>query len=262
MKSFRAALWAEWLKARRSRVTLLTSAGFGLLPLVGGLFMIILKDPEQARSLGLLGAKARLTAGTADWPAFLTFLTLGTSVAGPMLHAIIAAWVFGREFSDHTAKEFLALPTSRATVIAAKFVLLLLWTLLLSVLVFAFGLAIGWAVDIPGWSVELAVTSFAAVMGSCLLALMLLPWVAFIASAGRGYLPPIGWAFLTLALAQIAAILGLGDWFPWAIPALFSGSLGPRADHLALHSYVAQSITLLAGLSATFAWWQTADQSR
>jgi ABC-2 type transport system permease protein len=91
---------------------------------------------------------------------------------------------------------------------------------------------------------------------------MLLPWVAFIASAGRGYLPPIGWAFLTLALAQIAAILGLGDWFPWAIPALFSGSLGPRADHLALHSYVAQSITLLAGLSATFAWWQTADQSR
>ncbi len=224
--------------------------------------MIILKDPEQARSLGLLGAKARLTAGTADWPAFFTFLGMGTSVAGPMLHAIITAWVFGREFSDHTTKEFLALPTSRATIIAAKFVLLLGWTLTLTVLVFALGLVVGWAVVLPGWSVQLAVTSFAVVMGSGILAIMLIPWVAFVASAGRGFLPPIGWALLTLALAQIGAILGWGDWFPGAIPALFSGSLGPQADHLALHSYVVQSFTLLSGLFATFAWWQTADQAR
>ena len=34
---------------RRSKVPLLTAMGFSITPLVGGLFMIILKDPEAAR---------------------------------------------------------------------------------------------------------------------------------------------------------------------------------------------------------------------
>ncbi|MEV0143917.1 MULTISPECIES: ABC transporter permease [unclassified Nonomuraea] len=35
---------------------------------------------------------------------------------------MIAIWLFGREFSDHTAKDLLALPTSRTAIVAAKFV--------------------------------------------------------------------------------------------------------------------------------------------
>jgi ABC-2 type transport system permease protein len=56
MSLFRAALWVETLKARRSKVPWLTALGFSLAPLVGGLFMIILKDPERARSMGLISA--------------------------------------------------------------------------------------------------------------------------------------------------------------------------------------------------------------
>ena len=70
MSLLRAALATEFLKARRSRVPWGVAAGFSIAPLIMGLFMVILKDPEGARALGLIGAKAQLTAGTADWPTF------------------------------------------------------------------------------------------------------------------------------------------------------------------------------------------------
>jgi len=70
MSAIGAAFATEFLKARRSRVPWAIAAGFSIAPLVSGLFMVILKDPEAARSLGLLGAKAQLAAGTADWPTF------------------------------------------------------------------------------------------------------------------------------------------------------------------------------------------------
>ena len=74
--------------------------------------------------MGLIGAKAQLTAG---WPIgrpSLTFLSMGIAGGGAILFALITAWVFGREFSDHTAKELLALPTPRWVIVGAKFVLI------------------------------------------------------------------------------------------------------------------------------------------
>src|SRR5574341_1645529 len=195
MNGFLAALWAESLKARRSKVSLLTAAGFSILPVVDGLFMFILKDPERARSMGLIGVKAQITAGVADWPTFFQVLLLGSAMAGSVLFAFITAWVFGREFSDHTAKELLALPTPREIIVGAKFVLAALWILGLTLLIFVIGLGIGAAVGIPGWSLELAWTSFWSLMATALLTTMLMPIVALFASAGRGYLPPLGWTF-------------------------------------------------------------------
>src|SRR5512134_4181380 len=118
MNGFSSALWAETLKMRRSKVPLFTAIGFSIAPLVAGLFMIILKDPEAARSMGLISAKAQLTAGVADWPTFFSILSQAVAVGGAILFAIVTAWVCGREFSDHTAKELLALPTPREAIVA------------------------------------------------------------------------------------------------------------------------------------------------
>lgn len=262
MSAFGAALWAEALKARRSLAPALSAIGFMALPLVDGLFMIILKDPGRARAMGLISVKAQLAAGVADWPTFFGILTQGIAIGGAVVFALLTAWVFGREYSDHTAKELLALPTPRATIVAAKFVLIALWTLTLALLIVAAGLGIGMVVDIPGWSLDLAWTSFQSLMSVALLDFMLLPFVAFFASAGRGYLPALGWALFSVFLAQIAAVLGWGDWFPWSVPALFSGMAGPRAADLGLHSYMSVSLAFAVGLAATFAWWRSADQVR
>ncbi|MGB8644245.1 MAG: ABC transporter permease [Anaerolineae bacterium] len=262
MSAFLAALWAEALKARRSKISLLTAVGFMLLPLAGGLFMVILKNPEQARAMGLISAKAQLTVGVADWPALMNVLAQGIAAAGAILFALITAWVFGREFSDHTAKELLALPTPRWVIVAAKFVLTALWNLALTLLVFGVGLGVGAAVNIPGWSSALVWTSFWTVLVTALLTFMLLPFAALFASLGRGYLSPMGWTILALALANVVSVLGWGDWFPWAVPILVSGMVKAHAEQVGLHSYLVVLLAFFVGSALTFAWWQRADQTR
>lgn len=267
MSALLAAFWAEALKARRSRVSLVTAAGFSIFPIIGGLFMVIMKDPERARTIGLIGAKAQLlSGGVADWPAYFDFLSVGTAAGGAILFAFITSWVFGREFSDHTAKELLAVPIRREVIVGAKFLLAALWMLGLALFIYMIGLGIGAAVGMPGWSLELAWKSFLSLMATALLTCMLMPFVALFASAGRGYLPPLGWAFGTLFLSQVAGVMGWGDWFPWSVPGLFSLMFsvvyGQRADQIGTHSYVVVLLAFIAGIAATFAWWRSADQSR
>jgi ABC-2 type transport system permease protein len=262
MTPFLASLWAETLKLRRSKVPFFTLAGFSIVPLVGGLFMVILKDPEAARSMGLISAKAQILAGVADWPTFWSIQAQAVAVGGGILFSIVTLWVFGREFSDRTAKELLALPTPREAIVAAKFVVIATWTMAMTVWIFVLGLGVGAAVVIPGGSVGLARGAFVDIIGSAALTFALMPFVALLGSLGRGYLAPLGWMVFTTVLAQIAAITGWGDWFPWSVPALFSGAAGPRAGLMGMHSYIIVLIASLTGLAATFYWWRNADQTR
>jgi len=262
MNGFLPSLWAETLKMQRSKVPLFTALGFSFAPLVGGLFMIILKDPQAARSMGLISAKAQLVAGVADWSTFFGILAQAVAVGGGILFAVITAWVFGREFSDRTAKELLALPTSREAIVAAKFLVIVAWTLFLTVWILLIGLVVGKLVVIPGWSEELLRNASADILGTAVLVIALLPFVALLASIGRGFMPPFGWTILTVALAQIAAITGWGDWFPWSVPALFTGVAGPRSQLMGTHSYVIVFLASAIGLAATFHWWRNADQTR
>ena len=262
MNSFSSALWAETLKLRRSKVPLFTAIGFSVPPLIGGLFMIILKDPAKAQSMGLISAKAQLTVGVAEWATLFGLLAQATAVGGMILFSIFTAWVFGREFSDHTAKELLALPTSRETIVGAKFVVVGTWTLILTLFCFILGLIVGSLVDIPGWSLELLRSASIDILGAGILTILLLPFVAYAASVGKGYLPSFGWMILTVVLAQIVVITGWGEWFPWSIPALFSGAVGPRAGQLGWYSYIIIVIASLIGLAMTFNWWRNADQTK
>ena len=262
MNAFHSAFWSETLKTYRSKASWGTTAAFLLLPLFGGLFMIILKNPEQARAMGLIGVKAQLAGGVADWPTYLDILLQGSAIGGAILFSFITAWVFGREFSDHTVKELLAIPTPRSVIVGAKFVLIALWIFALTILIFVIGLGIGMAVDIPGWSSDLVRSTFGSLLLIAFLNLLLMPFVALFASAGRGYLPALGWAVLTVFFSQILSVLGWGDWFPWSVPVVASGMIGPRTEQIGMHSYMMVTLAFLTGLAATFTWWRSADQAR
>jgi len=262
MNHLLAALWTETLKMRRSKVPLVTALGFSVVPLMGGLFMIILKDPAAARSMGLISAKAQLLVGVADWPTFFSILAQAVAVGGGILFSIVTIWVFGREFSDRTAKELLALPTPREAIVTAKFVVVAVWTLLMTLIIFGIGLGVAGLIGIPGWSLELAGGALVNIVGIAVLVMALLPFVGLVASAGRGYLPPFGWTILTIALAQVAVITGWGEWFPWAVPALVSRAGGPDAALPGAQSYGLVLMASLIGLAATFYWWRNADQTR
>jgi len=257
MNNYPPAIWVEMFKARRSKVPLLTGIGFLLLPLVGGLFMIILKDPEFARRVGLISAKAQLMAGVADWPTYLDLLSQGVAVGGLILFCLIGSWIFGREFSDRTAKDLLALPTSRSAIVLAKFTVLVLWAAALVAIICLVGLVIGLLVVLPQLSAELICQGGLTLIITAGLTMATVTPIIFFASAGHGYLPPIGVAVLAIFLAQIIAIAGWGEYFPWSIPALYS-----QGVDLGTISYVIVLLTGIGGIAATFIWWKVADQTR
>ncbi len=261
MSGLRAALAVEWLKAVRSRVPWGIAAGLSAAPLVCGLFMLVLKDPDAARRLGLLGAKAQLAAGTADWPTLLSMLSQAIAIAGGVLFAFLTAWVFGREFSDRTMRGLLAIPTTRRSIVIAKLVVVWVWGAATSVWVIVLGLAVGAAVGIPGWSSGLASEAVGRMAMTALLTLALQTATAFFAGVGRGYIAPLAWAFATIAAAQIQAVLGWGAAFPWAVPALVAGAAGADAAEVPLASYLLVTATSAAGLIATIAWWERADHT-
>ena len=262
MEHFQSALWAELLKARRSKVPLLAALSFTLAPLFDGLFMFIMKDPERAREMGLLSVKAQMAMSTAEWSTFFSVLTQATAIGGTIVFSIVTAWIFGREFTDHTAKDLMALPISRDKIVLSKLITISIWVVLVSLWIYLVGLAIGSLVDIPGWNTQLAWRSLREILVAAGMTLLLMTPVAFIASMGRGYLPPLGWAVLTIFLSQIIAATGWGDWFPWSVPALFSGAAGPRDGLIGIHSYVLVILAGILGLAITLYWWHSADQIR
>jgi len=251
----------------RSRVPPLTALGFSLAPLACGLFIVIVKDPAAARSMGLITTKAQLLASSADWPSYFKLLAQVVAVLGMIVFAILTSWVFGREFSDHTVKELLALPTPREAILAAKFIVIAVWSLAVTCLILLIGLIVGWSIVIPGWSLALLGTAMSGILGTAALTLPLMSFVAFAASAGRGYLPAFGWIMLTVFFANLAVIIGWGDWFPWSLPGLFSPGLfsswaSSSIGSLGLHSYVLLFGSSVVGLALTFRWWRSADQTR
>ena len=255
MNNIAQAVWVEMLKARRSKVPLLTALGYSLIPLAFGFFMMVLKDPELARRVGLISAKAHMLAGAADWPTFLGLLSQ-SAMGGIVLFGLIASWVFGREYSDRTVKDLLALPTSRSAIVLAKFVVVAAWSAALTVMIWLVGLGVGAAVGLPPAPVETFWQGAITMAVTAGLTIAIVTPIAFFASAGHGYLAGIGAAFLAMLLAQFIAAAGWGEYFPWSIPASYV-----QGEHLGAVSYAIVILTSVAGLAGTLIWWELADQA-
>lgn len=243
-----------------SKVPLITMLALLMVPFIGGLFMFILKDPALAQKMGVISAKAQI-AGTSDWPSYLSLLAQAISIGGLLVFGFVTSWIFGREYSDRTIKDLLALPTSRNIIVLSKFIVVFLWCLLLSTFVFGLGLIVGNAVDMPGWSPEIVRQGFSIFFICTLLTILLSTPVALFASIGRGYLSPLGFIVFTLVLAQIFAATGYGQLFPWSIPALASGLAGTGSAVLEYISIIIVLLTSSVGLIGTCLWWRYADQN-
>lgn len=256
MNNLYPALWAEFLKARRSKMPLLTGLGFSMIPLAGGFFMLVLKDPEMARRVGLISVKAQITIGSADWTNYLHFLTLAVGAGGIIFFGFITSWVFGREYSDHTVTDLLALPTSRSIIVLSKCILIAVWSVVLAGLIYLIALCIGTLLELPQTTPDVFFESAIKITAAVGLSIMLNSPIALAASAWHGYLPPIGIMILCMGLAQLANAAGWGEFFPWSIPALFV-----EGEKLGMASFIIVIITGFLGFTCTFLWWMLADQS-
>lgn len=260
-----SALWVEIQKVRHSKTLWITALAFSLITIICGLFMFIMKDPEQARHLGLLGAKAQIFGGTADWHNFFTLILVLMSIGGLVVFGFIFVWIFGREFGDKTVYDLLSLPTSRITIISAKTLIAACWSVALIILVFILMLVIGVILQLPGWSAALVLDGFVTMLVTGLLAAVLCIPFGLAASVTRGYLPAVGCIFLVLILSQVFSALGHSQYFPWSVPGLYSGVAevltGGTPTPVSLVSYILVGTVIIISLIAMDIWWKYADQT-
>lgn len=259
MKSILVTLWSESLKIYKSRVFWFSMVFFVFIALMMGLLMFVQIHPEISERLGLIGTKASmLRFGEPNWQNYFALLNQTIAAIGFVGYGFVTSWVFGREFSDKTAKDILALPVSRSCIVFSKFIASLVWCIILTLLLFVSALLIGKTVALSGWTNQYFfrfAETFALVS---VLTMLLCTPVAFFASLGRGYLLPFAFIILSLILANFTGLVGLGPYFPWSIPGMLS--VPPSEGmHLSMISYIILVLTCIIGYFGTVRWWHYAD---
>ena len=182
------------------------------------------------------------------------------AIIGLLGFGFVTSWVFGREYMDHTIKDMLALPVSRTSIVMAKFLLIALWCILLSVIMLAAGIAVGFGLGVVEWELLMRSNYINHFFITAFLTILLITPVGFMASYGRGVILPIAFIIITLLLSQFITLTGLGPYFPWAIPGINTVAPGTEGMDLTTVSYIILAVTCLFGLFGTLTYWLTADQ--
>ncbi len=259
MNNLSDMIWIELRKAIRSRMPVWTALGSLFMPLGMAFLIFLARNPELSRKLGLVSAKANLIAYSAtDWPTYLGLFGQILGAGGFFFFVMAISWVFGREFADGTLKDMLAVPVQRSSILLAKFIVVAIWSAAMTLVIFILGLGMGAIIQLPGGSLSVVLRGSAvAAIAACLCIAVVLPF-AFFASAGRGYLLPLGVAVLALIMANLVVAVGWGEYFPWAVPMLYAQG----KSYTGPISYSIVFLTGLAGTIGTYLWWKFADQSR
>jgi len=250
-----AAAKTEWLKIRKAKIFFISIAAMCLLPCVCGLFLAILQNPESAAS-GMLAQKAHIMGAT-DWTSYFGLLNEMMSVGGILIFGFITAWAFGREYSDRTAKDLFAMPIPRSVIVYAKYIALVIWCLLLTVIALVVAVILGLIINPPGFSLSALLNGSGIFIICVLLTVLLITPVSFFASFGKGYLSPLGFIIFTILLGQVAEIAGVGGYCPWNMPAIYAGV---AKDTVSAAGYLLFIVLVVLGLGGTLAWWRYADQ--
>ncbi len=258
MNNIAAAVYAEFLKARKSRILPVTLIVFTIIPCMMGLMMFVARNPEIAGKLGMIGTKAKIF-GENDWQGYFSLLLQVMATISLIGFGFVTSWVFGREHTDRTMKDLLALPIPRSRIVLAKFAIIFLWCILLAFILYAVSLLFGLLIHMPGWSAISFKHFSLCFLFTSLLTLMLCSPVSYLAGTTTGIIAPLGFIIVTMILAQFVGLIGLGPYFPWAIPGLFSVSTDAEGLQLRVVSYIILIVTFITGYRATVRWWKFAD---
>jgi ABC-2 type transport system permease protein len=259
MTTIRTAFKTELVKVYRSKVLLSILTVFIIVPAMMSFLFYVAGNPDLANKMGLIGTKAEMF-GHGDWKAFLELINQIMAVLGLIGFGFATSWVFGREYAEHTLNDLLSLPIPRYAIVIAKLLVLAIIAFILSGALFITACLMASLTHIAGFSWKwIAGYGGTFALISFLTFFLNLP-VAFFSSYGRGIMLPMGFVLITLIMAQMAAVIGLGAYFPWAVPGLLSIAEPEEGFRVNLISYIILFSVSAAGLIGTLAWWRYADQ--
>lgn len=231
----------EFLKLKRSKIFLL-SILMAALPSV--LMFIATFAFDETQSFDAL---------------FSTVNMYMSALFAILLFSIIISYLFGREYNEHTLKTMLTVPISRGKFLISKYVMFLIWILILTVVTSLSTLAFGFAAGLTGFTLQLFINSFAELLfANILLFLTFSPFV-FISLFITNMVPAmVGGASLTL----VSLLVNGQSWapyVPWACPYLLSS--GEIADYgvSLIIPYGVILVTFLIGIVVSYIYFTRKD---
>ena len=251
---------AELLKCRHTKISLISFIAFSLVPAMSGIFMYAIRESQAMRQESILNAKIETMILSADWNGLFTVLTQGMGIGGIMIYGFLVSWIFGREYSEDTLKDLLSLPTSKMKIINAKFMVYALWAIGLGTANLLLGTIIGFLLQLPGPDGSAFPGIIKIYVNTMLMTILLGTPIAFFSMLGKGYLAPLGIVVLTVVISQVISALGMGEYFPWAVPALYSGAAG-KIDLHAI-SYILLFLVSVMGYCMTVVYWKNTGHSK
>ena len=251
----RAALEFELLKAWRAPVfrwgAVAVTAG---VPALCTLFFLLARS--GGTSPGAVKAAALVTSP--DLAGLVGMAGQVLSVAVLLTAGIATSWSFGREHVDGAITSLFATATPRPVIAAAKFLVLLAWTLASVLTSAALTVLVGLVLQL-GTGPALAGTTGRAVAAGLLAGLLALP-LALVASWRRGYLAGFVVLLLIVVATQVVTATGGGHWFPYAIPSLWTGMGGDEAAAVTPLGLLTVPLVAALGVGLTLRWWSTSEE--
>ncbi len=194
-------------------------------------------------------------SGEVNWQNYLIPLLNNLSALGLIGYSFIAAWVFGREFTDKTIKDLLVKPISRSLIVTSKLLVILVWSMLLSIYMFAVSLCVGGILGIAGWSYPLIGGIFLRYFITSILFILVTTPGILLANISKGFLAPLALTLIIVICSSVLASMGFSPYFPWTIPQVYLST-----GILSFSSFLILMFTGAVGLIGTFVWWRYSEQ--
>ncbi|MBR5954739.1 MAG: ABC transporter permease [Methanobrevibacter sp.] len=231
----------EFLKLKRSKIFLLSLMGAILPPL---LMFIAATSFNETQSFEALFANVNMYM---------------SAMFAVLIFAIIISYLFGREYNEHTLKTMLTIPISREKFLVSKYIMFLVWIVILTVVTTFSTLIFGFIAGLEGFSLKLFIDSFAELLlANVLLFLTFSPFV-FVSLFVTNMVPAmVGGAALSLINLMVYG-QNWAPFVPWVCPYLIAS--GEIAEYSAdiMVSYGIILATFMIGLAVSYIYFTKKD---
>ena len=178
-----------------------------------------------------------------------------------LIFTIIISYLFGREYNEHTLKTMLTIPVSRAKFLVSKYIMFLVWIVILTIVTSISTLIFGFAAGLDGFSIKLYADSFAQLLyANVLLFLTFSPFV-FISLFITNMVPAmVGGAGLTLVNLLVYG-QNWAPFVPWVCPYLIaSGEIAEYTTSITVSHGIILA-TFVIGLVISYIYFTKTDVS-
>ena len=231
----------EFLKLKRSKIFLLSIMGAILPPL---LMFIAVTSFDEGQTFEMLFTNVNMYM---------------SAIFAVLIFAIIISYLFGREYNEHTLKTMLTIPVSRGKFLISKYIMFLVWIVILTAVTSISTLIFGFIAGLDGFGLKLFIDSFGQLLfANVLLFLTFSPFV-FVSLLVTNMVPAmVGGATLTLVNLMVYG-QNWAPYVPWVCPYLIaSGEIAEYSAGIAV-SYGIILVTFLIGLVISYIYFTKTD---